>query len=243
MCRHLAYLGPPIALRSLLFDAPHSLCEQAERPWHQAPGRVNKDGWGVGWFGTDGDIDDRYYRTTTAMWDDHEFPYRDVESGAFVAAARLASPGATLEPSGNAPFRAERWLFSLNGYVKGFPDEIGDELRALLSPPRRQALVGDADTEVLFALVLDRLERGSAPAAALAGVVKQVAARTETKLNLLLTDGRAVHGTRFGNSLFARASTVASEPLDQPDDWQEIPEDSLVLMTASAPDVVRCTSL
>ena len=135
MCRHLAYLGPPIALGSLLFDAPHSLCEQGARPWHQAPGRVNKDGWGVGWFDADGGIDDRYYRTTTSMWDDHEFPYRDVESGAFVAAARLASPGATLDPSGNAPFRADGWLFSLNGYVKGFPEGIGDELPRRIEPP------------------------------------------------------------------------------------------------------------
>ena len=74
-------------------------------------------------------------------------------------------------------------------------------------------------------------------------MVKHVATLTEAKLNLLLTDGRALHGTRFGNSLFARASTIASEPLDQPDAWQEIPEDSLVLMTASSPDVVRSTSL
>ena len=170
-------------------------------------------------------------------------PYRDVESGAFVAAARLASPGATLHPTGNAPFRADGWLFSLNGYVKGFPEGIGDELRAELSARRRDALVGDADTEVLFALVLDRLERGSAPAGALASVVRHVSALTEAKLNLLLTDGRALHGTRFGNSLFARASTIASEPLDEPDDWQEIPEDSIVLLTASAPDTVRFTSL
>ena len=133
MCRHLAYLGPPIALGSLLFDAPHSLCEQGARPWHQAPGRVNKDGWGVGWFDADRVIDERHYRTTTSMWDDHEFPYRGVESGAFVAAARLASPGATLDPSGNAPFRAEGWLFSLNGYVKGFPEGIGEELRVALT--------------------------------------------------------------------------------------------------------------
>lgn len=241
MCRHLAYLGPPIALRSLLFDAPHSLCQQAERPDHQAPGRVNKDGWGVGWFSADG-IDERHYRTTTPMWDDRAFSYGDVESGAFVAAARLASPGGTLHPSGNAPFRGDGWLFSLNGYVKGFPEGIGDELRAGLSTRRREAIVGDADTEVLFALVLERLDRGTAPAAALASVVREVAAKTEAKLNLLLTDGRALHGTRFGNSLFARPSTIVSEPLDDAD-WQEIPEDSLVLLTASAPDAVRFTSL
>ena len=66
---------------------------------------------------------------------------------------------------------------------------------------------------------------------------------TEAKLNLLLTDGCSLHGTRFGNSLFARASTIVSEPLDDDDNWQKIPDESLVLMTASAPDVVRCTSL
>jgi gamma-glutamyl hercynylcysteine S-oxide hydrolase len=243
MCRHLAYLGPPIALRSLLFDAPHSLCEQAARPWHQAAGRVNKDGWGVAWFGPDRTIDDRYYRTTTSMWDDTAFTDGNVESGAFVAAARLASSGASLEPTGNAPFRSDGWLFSLNGYVKDFREGVEGELRAALSPRRRDAIVGDADTEVVFALVLDRLDRGSAPAAALAAAVKRVTALTEAKLNLLLTDGRAMHGTRFGNSLFARASTIVSEPLDETDEWQEIPEGSLVLATASSPGVVRCTAL
>lgn len=243
MCRHLAYLGPPIALRSLLFDAPHSLCEQGARPWHQAAERVNNDGWGVAWFGPDGTIDDRYYRTTTSMWDDTAFTDGNVQSGAFVAAARLASPGASLEPTGNAPFRSDGWLFSLNGYVKDFREGVEGELRAALSPRRRDAIVGDADTEVVFALVLDRLDRGSAPAAALAAAVKHVTALTEAKLNLLLTDGRAMHGTRFGNSLFARASTIVSEPLDETDEWQEIPEDSLVLATASSPGVVRCTAL
>ena len=29
MCRHLAYLGPPASLRSLLIDPPHSLYRQA----------------------------------------------------------------------------------------------------------------------------------------------------------------------------------------------------------------------
>ena len=105
------------------------------------------------------------------MWDDTAFTDGNVESGAFVAAARLASPGASLEPTGNAPFRSDGWLFSLNGYVKDFREGVEGELRAALSPRRRDAIVGDADTEVVFALVLDRLDRGSAPAAALSAAV------------------------------------------------------------------------
>jgi glutamine amidotransferase len=232
MCRHVAYLGPPVALRGPLFDAPHSLCEQAARPWHQAPGRVNKDGWGVGWYAPDGAVGG-YYRSTTAMWDDGEFADGDVTIGAFLAAARLASPGSTLDPRGNAPFRADSWLFSLNGYVKGFHEGVGDELRADLSARRRDAIEGDADTEVVFAYVLDRMDAGDSPRTALRAVITRVTGLTDAKLNLLLTDGRAVHATRFGNSLFARQTTVASEPLDEDDEWQEIPDCSLVLMAAT----------
>jgi glutamine amidotransferase len=226
MCRHLAYLGPPVALGSLLFDAPHSVCEQAARPWHQAPGRVNKDGWGVGWYAADGTIDG-WYRTTTPMWDDTAFPHHNVESGVFVGAARLASPGATLDVRGNAPFRSDPWLFSLNGYVQHFREGVEDELRAALSARRRDTIVGDTDSEVVFALVLDRLDAGDSPPDALAAAIKRVTALTDVKLNLLLTDGHELHGTRYGNSLFAHTTAIVSEPLDE-GEWEEIPEGSLV---------------
>jgi len=239
MCRHLAYLGPPVALRTLLFDAPHSLSEQAARPLHQAPGRVNKDGWGVGWYSADGTLAGQY-RTVTSMWDDSEFTDDLVTSGAFLAAARLASPGATLDPTGNAPFRVDPWLFSLNGYVKDFREGVEGELRAALSERRRDAIVGDADTEVVFALVLDRLDAGDPPGTALADVIKRITAHCDAKLNLLLTDGRGVHATRYGNSLFARATTIASEALDEEAGWEEIPEKSVVHLDA---DGYRVTSL
>ena len=227
MCRHLAYLGTPIALGTLLFDAPHSLSEQAARPWHQAPGRVNKDGWGVGWF-AGGEPEPHTYRTVTAMWDDTAFADRATTSGAFVAAARLASPGATLHPSGNAPFTADGRLFSLNGYVAGFREGVEEELRAGISERRQKGIVGDADTEVVFAMVLDRLDHGEEPARALATTVTSIAATTDSKLNLVLADAHTFCATRFGNSLFGRAATIASEPLDDPEAWDEIPEHSLV---------------
>jgi glutamine amidotransferase len=215
----------------MLFDAPHSLCEQAEHPSHQAPGRVNKDGWGVGWYGDDAKLADRY-RTTTSMWDDTEFRAGDVLSTAFLAAARLASPGATLDAKGNAPFRADPWLFSLNGYVKGFHEGVGNTLRAALSNARRAAIEGDADSEVVFALVLDRIDAGDGPGDALRAVIAQITSLADAKLNLLLTDGHVVHATRFGNSLFVKQGVVASEPLDDDDAWQEVPDCSIVITTA-----------
>ncbi|HEY8472983.1 MAG TPA: ergothioneine biosynthesis protein EgtC [Natronosporangium sp.] len=51
MCRHLAYLGPPIALARLLFEPAHGLVHQAWAPRDmRGGGTINADGFGVGWF-------------------------------------------------------------------------------------------------------------------------------------------------------------------------------------------------
>ena len=55
MCRHLAYLGPPATLRSVVIEPPHGLYRQAWAPRRQRYGTVNADGFGVGWYGARGD--------------------------------------------------------------------------------------------------------------------------------------------------------------------------------------------
>jgi glutamine amidotransferase len=236
MCRHLAYLGPPVGLDALLFTAPHSLAHQAERPQHQISGDTNPDGWGVAWYHAPHTVPE-WYRTVTPVWADRDFAARagSLRSGAFLAAARLASPGATLVDTGNAPFVDDTWSFSLNGIVHGFTDGAGDELRARVEPGRRTRIVGDADTEVLFALVLQHLAAGMPPAEALATVVHDVLAVTTGRLNLLLTDGALVHATRVGNSLFRRGPVIASEPTDDEPGWVEIPDRTVTVLTPDGP--------
>lgn len=228
MCRHLAYLGPKVSLHELLFGAPHSLCSQARSPRHQVSGDDNPDGWGVGWYADDDQP--HQYRTTMRIWDDVVFEKRShvVESDAVLAAARLASPGATIHESGNAPFRDGRWLFSLNGAVKDYHSGVSEKLHERVSAKRLAALEGDADSEVLFALVLDQLDGGARPEDALATVVDDVLSITKARLNFLLTDGHRIAATRVGNSLFVRQATVASEPLDDDPAWREVPDRSLV---------------
>lgn len=236
MCRHLAYLGPPIAPERLLFDAPHALVQQAVAPRYQTATPDNPDGWGVAWYPHRARVP-RAHRSATPMWDDIAF-FSDppAASGAFVAAARAASPGSVVDVSGNAPFVAGRWAFSLNGSVPAFHDGVGEELRDRVSPSRREALVGDTDSEVLLALVLDEIERKTKPAAALAGVATRVHDRAGGRINLLLVDGRRVFATAIGNSLFVRntrgATVVASEPLDDATGWERVPDRSLVEATA-----------
>ena len=227
MCRHLAYVGGPVSLHELLFGAPRALARQARQPRHQQSGDTNPDGWGVAWYSGPGAP--QVHRSVTPIWDDAEFARRsqDIEATAVLAAARLASPGATIDVTGNAPFVHGSWAFSLNGIVHRFTEGVGDELRAQLEPARRDALVGDADTEVLFAMVLQRIDAGVEPDDALEQVVAEVLRITTGRINLLLTDGTTVYATRQGNSLFRLGSCFASEPLDEQSAWHELHDGSV----------------
>ena len=235
-CR-LAYLGPPVTLDQLLFAAPHSLCDQARTPQHQTSGETNPDGWGVGWYVNGGCEPEpataRSPRSGTTASSPRVSQAIET-SGAFIGAARLASPGATIDPSGNAPFVSGPWLFSLNGAVGGFRKGVDDQLRAKLSPKRLAGIEGDSDSEVLFALALDRLDAGDSPGAALSSVVEEVTGLTKGRLNMLLTDGHQLAATRYGNSLFVRGTTVVSEPLDDDAGWCEVPDGSLVFAAAGS---------
>jgi glutamine amidotransferase len=236
MCRHVAVIGRT-GLHEPLFGAPHSLAHQAERPRCQTSGTTNPDGWGVAWYES-GNEPPRRYRTVTPVWDDRAFEQRahHIECTAFLAAARLASPGAAIEESGNAPFVDGVWSFSLNGVVDGFREGVGEELRRRVSPARRDVLAGDADTEVLFAMILDRLDTGMPAEEALTATVADVTAITTGRLNLLLTDGRGLYGTRIGNSLYRLGSALASEPIDDEPAWCEVPDHSLVVIDAHTSD-------
>jgi gamma-glutamyl hercynylcysteine S-oxide hydrolase len=239
MCRHLAYVGPPIALTHLLRDAPHGLVHQAQHPLRQTSGTANPDGYGIAWYEA-GAAEPRRHRSATPIWADPELmPVAEpVRSSAVLGAARLASPGSPVDVSGNAPFIAERFSFSLNGIVNDWHDGIGTELRKLVSPRRGRAIAGVTDGETLFGLVLDLLDQGAPPADALAGVVTAVEEHGSGRLNLLLTDGATMAATACGNSLFTcqrdGAAVIASEPIDADPSWTQVPDRTVVTATATA---------
>jgi gamma-glutamyl hercynylcysteine S-oxide hydrolase len=157
MCRHVAYLGPPVPLASLLYDPPQSLLRQSWAPRQQRHGTVNADGYGVGWYQPDIRPEPARFRRAGPMWADRslESLARLVRSGAVVAAVRSATPPAPIEETGAAPFTDGRWLFSLNGAVSGDLTL----LRSRVSARRQAGIQGASDAEVLFALLLDRLDR------------------------------------------------------------------------------------
>src|SRR3954452_20961345 len=159
MCRHLAYVGPPVPLARLLFDAPHSLAHQSWQPRDmRGGGTINADGFGVGWHTASGPV---VYRRATPLWSDLTLPglAASVEAGAVLAAVRSATAGMPVVETAAAPFGDGPWLFSHNGVVAGWPDSMVKVAERL---PTRDLLTLDAPTDaaLLWALVRDRLRAG-----------------------------------------------------------------------------------
>ena len=237
MCRHVAYLGARTTLESLLLTPEHSLVRQAYEPRYQTQGTVNADGFGVGWYDFNRRPKPARYRTPRPMWTDQSFASIAgmIASTAILAAVRSASPGMPVEETGTPPFLEGRWLFSHNGLIPGYQHGVGRELRRGLSERRATGILGASDSELLFGLVLDRLDAGAQPGQALADVVKSVESVTTARLNLLLTDGKRIVATAWRNSLFVLdnrlvdgTTIVASEPHDSDTAWQAVHDGSLV---------------
>lgn len=238
MCRHLAYLGPPTPLATLLLDAPHALARQSWAPRDmRGGGTINADGYGVGWFPPDGGPAVRY-RRDVPLWADANLPplAAATAAGSLLAAARSATVGLPCVETAAAPFTDGRWLFSHNGVVPGWPDSMAGLARTL---PVRDLLTLDAPTDsaLLWALVRHALAGGASPAGALAGTVRQVlSAVPSARLNLLLVGRDVAAATTAGHALWVRtadgATTVASEPVDDATSWRPVPDGRLVEVTA-----------
>lgn len=250
MCRHLAYLGPPVTLREMVLDPPHGLYRQSWAPRYQQPGSVNVDGFGVGWY-ADGDPAPARYRRGGPIWADDSFPdvARVTRTRALLAAVRDATPGNEMGADAIAPYAGDGWLFSHNGMVAGWPDSVAPlaqtlPRRALLSLPAR------CDSALLWTLLAHRLRAGAAPGPALAWLTGTLTDHGVTgRFNFLLTDGRMVAATAWGHSLWYRRSAgvadppavlVASEPGDDGPGWTRVPDRSLV---AATPDRVHIRPL
>jgi len=250
MCRHLAYLGPPVTLRSVLIDPSHGLYTQAWAPRRQRYGTVNADGFGVGWYAP-GDPAPARYRRPVPIWGDESFAdiARVTRASALLAAVRSATAGTDLSTAAVAPFASGPWLFSHNGVLDGWPRSVGG-LAATLPADSLLGLAARVDSALLWALVRHRLELGVTPAQALADTVLALRAAGVTgRFNFLLTDGRAIAATAAGDTLWYRSGpagpfvVVASEPGDDEPGWTEVPDGCVVAATRHQVSVAELAAL
>lgn len=237
MCRHIAYLGPSVALGELLTRPPHALVRQSWEPRRQKYGTVNADGFGVGWY-ADGDPVPGRYRRQGPIWADQSFDdlARVVRSTALLAAVRDATERDADGEAAAAPFAAGRLLFSHNGAVRGWPGSLAP-LAATLPPAELLALAARCDSALIWALVRNRVANGDDVPQAVADTVREVAeAAPGSRLNLLLTDGTTIVATDWGDTLWYLAdpghrTVVASEPYDDDPHWREVPDRTLLVAT------------
>jgi len=154
------------------------------------------------------------------------------------------------------PFVDGPWAFIHNGTVPGF-DRLRPRLLALLPKERCDAIRGDTDSEHIFHYL--RSLQARAPDRALLDVLRQglrqiaewcceIEPTARIGLNVVLTDGEQMVGSRIGRTLYYieregvhdceicgfphihhdadrhyRAVVVASEPISN-ENWREVPE-------------------
>jgi glutamine amidotransferase len=227
MCRHVAWLGEPRSVAELVLVPPFGLLRQSYEPRRQRHGRINADGWGLGFYAA-GRAEPVRWRSDRPIWSSSSLQSLApvLASSCVLAAVRSATTGMPADETAVAPFQRGRWLLSHNGRVD----------RAVLPP--HPAAESVCDSAQLAAHVFDAGPDG------LADLVLDLATKDPTaRLNLLLTDGAQLVATTWGDTLCwlqdARGLVLASEPYDDDPGWQDVPDRSLVHVTADGLAVTR----
>jgi glutamine amidotransferase len=231
MCRHLAYLGRPRTLASLVLEPPSALVVQSYAPRRQRHGTVNADGWGVGWWAPEV-AEPARWRSASPLWGSASFASvaPAVASTCVLAAVRSATVGMPIDESAAAPFTDGRWLLSHNGRVD----------RAVLPPAAAVAAESVCDSAQLAALVF------AAGVDALGDVVRDVGERDPAaRLNLLAADGARMLATTWGDTLSVletpEGTVLASEPYDDDPRWTDVPDRHLVVVTPDGTTLEKLT--
>ena len=146
----------------LLTSPPHSLYVQSYKPREMTSGVVNADGWGAALWLDDGRPEPALYRSAQPIWADPNLSLvcDRLPATAAVAAVRSATPGIPYQLACVQPFARGRVAFLHNGFVTGWQQGPARLLREGLGDAAYQAVQGGSDSEGLFALLLDALDRG-----------------------------------------------------------------------------------
>ncbi len=226
MCRHLAWLGAPRSVASLVLEPPCGLLRQSYAPRRQKRGLLNADGWGVGFYDADGAV--RRWRSPRPLWSDASFASVApvLSSGAVLAAVRSATVGMPPDETAAAPFTDGRRLLSHNGRVD----------RAALTPAPDPESV--CDSALLAAQVF-----AAGPGEVVATLREIAQSDPDATLNVLLTDGTQILGVTWGDELSYLVEpdgvVVASEPWDDDPRWVDVPDHHVLEVSADGVTVTE----
>ncbi|NIO43319.1 MAG: class II glutamine amidotransferase [Burkholderiales bacterium] len=259
MCRLYGFRATePTKVECTLVHAQNALMVQSRR---DRAGLSHGHGWGVATYE---DHTARIERQAWAAFHGEHFQRAAarVHSRSVLAHIRRATVGPPALENTH-PFTWNQWAFAHNGTIPRFK-QLRPRILDAIAPKRRQLIRGQTDSEHVFHFLLTLRE--CAPELPLVEVVrrgvKQVVSwckemNTDGKvaLNLMLTDGEQLAGSRLGRTLFRverqaihdceicgfphvhhtpgqeyRAVVVASEPIS-PEAWEEVPECSVYFIS------------
>ena len=151
MCRHVAYLGPPLSLERFLLRPEHGLVRQAYRPREMLTAELNADGFGFGWYRPDSGPG--FYTNPMPIWSDTNLDHLGpvMTSELWIANVRSATTGQPVNQANTHPFCAGGMLFSHNGFVRDFVHSLRPTLRGFLDSAIDAEIRGSTDSEHLFA--------------------------------------------------------------------------------------------
>ncbi|MHB8745363.1 MAG: ergothioneine biosynthesis protein EgtC [Gammaproteobacteria bacterium] len=253
MCRLAAYLGPSIPLKQFLLDPEFSLMTQSWQPREMNYAKLNADGYGFGWFASDGRP--VVYTQAMPIWTDANLPHlaRALQSGLWFGHVRSATPGSAVNQVNAQPFCDQEVLFAHNGFIADFAQTLRPKIRQFLHPHVDAEIRGSTDSEHLFALLRHFLadDADLSIEDALSAVFELLddwQNGTPLLLNCIVSDGERVFAARHAinhdcptlyyvtdDDAFPGAQVVASERLTHSEFWQPVPEHHILILDPEAP--------
>lgn len=259
MCRLYGFRATePTKVECTLVYAQNALMLQSRE---DQTGRSHAHGWGVATY------TDRTPHVERQAWAAyHGEHFRRVAARTYsrtvLAHVRRASIG-SVALENTHPFVHERWVFAHNGTLRAF-EKIRQQMLDAMTSEHREAIRGSTDSEHVFRLLMSLRARcpDLAPLDILRMGLRHVIdwsrkadATAKIGLNVMLTDGEALVGSRWERTLWYverehvqdceicgfphirhdpqvnyRATVIASEPISH-EDWIEVPEGSIFSLT------------
>ncbi len=249
MCRLLGYLGSSIQLDRILIKPEHSLIVQSYQPREMTAGLLNADGFGIGWYHPEEQNPPYIYRNVLPIWNDANLPQigRYIQSNCFLGYVRSATSNLSVDIINCQPFAQQNLLFVHNGYIDDFRKTLYRPIRNNLSDFAYQRIEGTTDSEHIFALIVNELEKSDRLSLqqALSNTIIHLAKLSQPdeinfSANIVLSNGKELAACRYSNreesptlyyikdnSLYSEAVIVASEPMFE-GNWISCPEKSII---------------
>lgn len=189
-------------VHSSLVSADNALMHQSER---------HPDGWGVAYYvggaphvikSVATAVSDQLFRHVSGV----------VTSETVLAHLRKATQG-DLSIVNTHPFQYGSWVMVHNGNIRNFPS-LRDQLLARISPVVRNFILGSADSELLFFLIISEmarrseLERPGYPLEAAADAVRSAVAQVCELAGPICEDDTAAPDSNFLTFVLTNGSTM-----------------------------------